>query len=191
MVVPNWSESEATLLDYSVRQIEQFAIAHPDEIASFVAYSVDYFLGNVQLCIDCPANALIRARTNEKRANKTWRMFFSDRMHGWKDAQYYVTREKMIEHSPDVGYFKYARLEGIMIPEWRDYFQNCEEEPEHDPEGHIIALLWRVVDRFAENDCLKKLKQSVPLRLGFQFFDDDLGLIVLRILNWPNDAERK
>ena len=158
MALPNWSESEALILDYTVRQIELFASEHPEETVSFLGYSVDYFTGRLQLCIDTPFNALLQARKNEKRANKTWKMFFSDQQHGWKDARYYVTREKMIEHSPDVGYFKYARLEGITISEWRDYFQNCEEEPEHDPEGHIIALLWRVVDRLAENDCLKKLK---------------------------------
>jgi hypothetical protein len=181
MAKPDWQSAEDVLFEKSRAIIGQFSHAHPDELFSLFAFTVDSEYEGVALNFDTPENSLKQARRDERYRVAHLKSLFALE-HGWKNARYSVAHQttRMVDWNPR-GEWKYDLVAFVELPVWEDYFNSSEETP--DLEGRIIVALWRVADRLIEAGAFDGLRQGSPFRIAFSFHDDET--IVLRILNWP------
>jgi hypothetical protein len=184
MEMPNWTRDTRILATRAQAEIEQFADAHPDETFSFFAIRSDYASGVNVLCMDTEDNARTRALAHQHRVIKNQQRMVS---HGrWQRARQYVSSQadRIVAHSTSTGYFKYDDFARVSFPEWEPILRS-EGFDQHDLfQGQVILLLWTVTERLIGSGVFDGLMRSSPFRVGFDFVDDPMGLVVLRLLNW-------
>jgi hypothetical protein len=178
----DWGRAEDLLFERSREIIRQFAQAHPTELLSFFAYTVDSEYTGVALNFDTPANSLRKAKAHQRyevdHRNRLFALAW-----GWENARYHVAHPTtQIDDFNRQGPWKYKLVEFVPLAAWEEYFRSSEEAPEL--EGRIISALWRVVDRLVEDKAFDGLRRAAPFRIGFGFHDDEM--VVLRILDWPS-----
>jgi hypothetical protein len=178
----DWKNAEDTLVQKSTVLIEEFAHAHPDLRVSFFAFGADYFYGDIAVAFDTPDNTYSQAVSWTEQVIEA-RITLSA-PNGWEYARYTLTKNRILEYPPSSGLFKYESYSVISFPEWEDYFGSDEIPGHPDPQGHVLVLLWRVLERLVERQAFNCLRQASPFRIGFDLADDDLGLVVVRMFNW-------
>ena len=182
MAQPDWTAAEATLFERSAAVIRQFAAAHPNEVFSTFAFTVDSDYAGVALNFDTLDNGLREAQRTERYQIRHRNKLFAEQR-GWENARYFVAHHtNRVDDWNRRGSFKYDLVAFVELPPWEDYFNSAEECP--DLEGRIIVSLWRVVDRLVSAGVYEGLRLSSCFRVAFSFHDDEM--IVLRILNWPS-----
>jgi hypothetical protein len=182
---PDWDAAEALLIEEGSRAIENFSAKNPAELCSFFAFSVDYCFGDVVICFDTNDNSLLHAKRHEARTLKSWDGALCGER-GWENAQYYIQRDRLCSYNPHTADFKYPDFARLHFSDWEGYFGN-DQLPEHPaPLGHVIVLMHKVICKLVETRSFDGLAMSSPFRVGVEFPRDDLGLVVMRLLNWPS-----
>lgn len=182
----DWNSSEDELYARSVRAIYQMAQEYPNEVFSFFAYRANYYYGLVSLAFDTIQNGLKTAREHHDRTVPRHAGWFGH-PRAWDSARYYVSHAayRIVDYSPRAGEFKYPDFHSVNFKSWEETFRG-EDLPESEAsQGHVIVLLARVIDRLVDAGVFSSLQQAPLFRVGFEFEDDDLGLVVMRMLNWP------
>jgi hypothetical protein len=180
---PNWDAAQALLVEEGNRAIEKFSATHAAELCSFFAFCVDYCFGDVVICFDTYDNDLLHAKRNEYQTLKAWDAAFSGERSGG-NAKDQLLRRRLCSHNPHTAEFKYPNFATLNFSDWEPYFLN-ELHPEHpDPLGHVIALMHNVVNELVSSRSFDRLALSSPFRIGVEF-SEELGLVVMRLLNWP------
>jgi hypothetical protein len=180
---PAWDAAEALLVEEAERAIANFSTNHPADLCSFFAFSVDYCFGDIVICFDTYDNSLLHAKRNEVQTLKAWDAAFSDKR-AWENAKYYLRRHGLCSYNPHTAEFKYPNFVTLHFSDWEGYFLN-EQRPEHpDPLGHVIVLMHKVVSKLVSSRSFDRLVLSSPFYVGVEF-SEDLGLVVMRLLNWP------
>lgn len=184
MKEPDWDAAEALLVEEASRVIEVASVEYASELLSFFAFSVDYSYGNVIICMDEYYNEIDHAKRHEADVlNARDTVLRGDR--GWENARYYIERDRICSYNPYTSNFKYPNVSKIYFQEWFDYFD--EELPESpDPSGRVLVLFHNVIARLCDNDAFGSFPKASPFRLGVEFPGDELGLVVMRLLNWPS-----
>jgi hypothetical protein len=181
---PDWRAAQALLVEESKRAIENFSARHATELCSFFAFCVDYCFGDVVICFDTYDNSLLHAKRNELQTLKTWDNAFSNGR-GVETAKSYLFSRKLCSYNTLTAEFKYPSIAKVHFPDWEAYFLN-EQRPEHpDPLGYVIVLMHRVISELASSRSFDGLALSSPFRIGAEFAEE-LGLVVMRLLNWPS-----
>jgi hypothetical protein len=174
--------AEATLLERSAAVIRQFSAAHPDEVFSTFAFTVDSEYAGVALNFETLEHGLREAQRAERYQIKHRNQLFAGER-GWENARYYVAQHtNRVDDWNRCGSFKYDLVAFVELPAWEEYFNGSEGCLEL--EGRIIVSLWRVVDRLVSTGLFEGLRQSSCFRIAFSFHDDEM--IPLRILNWQS-----
>lgn len=183
LMEPDWDAAEALLVEEAKRAIVTFSISQAADLCSFFAFSVDYCFGDVVICFDTYDNGLLHAKRNQVQSVRKWDAAFGAER-GWENAKYELLRHRLCSHNPHTAEFKYPSFATVHFPEWEGYFLN-EQRPEHpDPLGHVIVLMHKVVSTLVSSDSFDGLVMSSPFRIGVEF-SEELGLVVMRLLNWP------
>jgi hypothetical protein len=180
---PDWNAAENSLVEASKKAMGEFAQGHGAELCSFFAISMDYVLGNATLCLDTLDNSLLHAKRHEARTVKTWDSVLAGEK-GWENATYYLERDRLGSYNPHTANFKYPDFATVHFKDWEEYFGNDQLPERPDPLGHVIVLLHKAMGRLV-SPCLETLPMSSPFRMGTEFPSDKLGLVVMRMLNWP------
>src|SRR5262249_18291711 len=203
MIEPNWNHAQDVVVTKSQEAIARFATEHPKELCSFFALGVDYLSGDMAIDFDTLENSLTQAKRHQRQVVKDWSATFgppnreaaallamagAKEPRAWEEPRHYFEREssKIIDHSPSAGYFKYQNFARVEFPEWEQYFSSDDVPDKPDPERHVILLLYRALEKLVESNAFAKLSMASPFRVGFELADDNLGLVVTRILNWPS-----
>ncbi|HLG61780.1 MAG TPA: hypothetical protein VKY19_07595 [Ktedonosporobacter sp.] len=184
---PDWNDIEETLFLRGKDAILQFATEHPTEVCSFFAYAWMPIEGNFSLCFDTFDHALQMAKENEQSAIATRKMMFEQKQ-AWKYALYYSTQPRIVDYAPGIDLFAYASYVDVSFHGWEEFFNSAQypKSLDHEDdylEGNVRLVIWKVLERLIEGDFFSHLRLSLPFRVGYQFYDQEL--IVLRILNWP------
>jgi len=138
MRYPDWKCDAQTVLREARLVIQEFAATHPSETCSFLAFGVNYYEGWVSINFDTPSNSIKRARRRAFRVRQSQQMLL-DREDGWKDARYYLTRERMSGINMEIASFQYSSYKVLSFDQWVDYFAALPEAEDHS--GHILMLL--------------------------------------------------
>ena len=182
---PDWDAAEALLVDEGKKAIENFSVGQPAEACSCFAFSVDYCFGDVVICFDTNDNSLLHAKRHEARTLKAWDTALAAER-GWENAQYYILRNQLCSHNPHTADFQHPDFASLQLSDWEGYFGNDQLPDKPDPLGHVIVLMHKVVGRLVAAHAFDRLVMSSPFRVGVEFPRDDLGLVVMRLLNWPS-----
>lgn len=185
MLEPDWDAAEALLIEESRRAIENFSAKHGAELCSFFAFSIDYCFGDVAICFDTNDNSLLHAKRHEARILKARDAILGGER-GWENAQFYIQRERLCSYNPHTADFTYPDFASLHCSDWEAYFGNDQLPERPDPLGHVIVLMYKVVSKLVAACSFDRLALSSPFRVGVEFPRDDLGLIVMRVLNWPS-----
>jgi hypothetical protein len=104
------------------------------------------------------------------------------------NARYHwsVPSKRIVDHTPHAGEFWKPDFAQINLPDWEDFFQRDDADEAVDSQGHVIVLFWRVLTRLVDINAFQTVNMAPLFRLGFQFNDDDMGLVVSHILRWPD-----
>jgi hypothetical protein len=181
---PDWRAAEARLAEECRRAIASYATTQVGDVCSFFAFSVDYCFGDIVICFDTYDNTLLHAKRHEARTLKAWDSALKSET-GWENAKYFLQRERLCTYNPHTADFKHAEFATIHFSDWEDYFGN-EALPEHpDPLGHVIVLVYNIISDLVSSNCFDRLVLSSPFQIGVEFPRDNLGLVVMRLLNWP------
>src|SRR5262245_56232197 len=76
-------------------------------------------------------------------------------------------------------------LPGCVSNDWQAYFESDQLPERPDPMGHVIVLIHKAISKLTASGCFDRLMMSSPFRVGAEFPRDKLGLVVMRLLNWP------
>lgn len=182
--LPDWDTSETVLVEEGNAAIRKFAARHPNEQCSFFAFSVDYCFGDIAICFDTIDNSILHARRHEAQATKSRAAAFAGER-GWENAKYYIQRDRLCSHSPHTANFKYPDFATLRFPEWEEYYSRNRLPESPDPLGHVIVILHKAICRMSASRTFDQLTISSPFRVGAEFPRDDLGLVVMKLLNWP------
>ena len=182
---PDWDAAEALLIEDGHRAIENFSATHASELCSTFAFGVDYSFGDVMICFDTSDNSLLHAKRHEARTLKAWDAMLGTEK-SWENAQYYIQRDRLCSSNPHTADFKYPNFGRLHFPDWEGYFGN-DQLPEYpDPFGHIIVLMQKAVSKLVAARSFDQLVVSSPFRVGVEFPREDLGLVIMKFLNWPS-----
>jgi hypothetical protein len=182
---PDWDVAEALLTEAGRNAIENFSANHTAEPCCFCAFSVDYCFGDVVICFDTIDNSLLHAKRHEAHTlNARDTALRGER--GWENAKYYLQRSWLCSYNPHTTDFKYPDFTRVHFSDWEGYFGDDQLSELPDPLGHIIVLMHKVIDKLVADRSFDRLSMSSPFRLGVEFPRDDLGLVVMRLLNWPS-----
>jgi hypothetical protein len=180
---PDWDAAKAVLVEAGKCAIASFASKYGGELCSFFAFSIDYCYGDVVLCFDTLNNSLLHAKRNEVQRVKTWNATFSSET-GWEGAKYQLLQHKLTEYNPDTANFAFPDFATVHFSDWEGFFLS-DQRPEHpDPMGYVIVLMQRVISELVLCASFDGLVMSSPFRMGVEF-PEELGLVVMRFLNWP------
>jgi hypothetical protein len=182
---PDWDAAESLLVEEGNRAIEDFSAKYAAELCSCFAFSVDYCFGDVVICFDTNDNSLLHAKRHEARALKSWDAALGGER-GWENAQYYLQRDRLCSHNPHTADFKYANFAKLHLSDWEGYFGDDQLPERPDSLGHVIVLMHKAVSKLVAARSFDRLVMSSPFRVGVEFPRDDLGLVVMRVLNWPS-----
>lgn len=190
---PDWQAAEDRIVVETTSAIERFAREHPNEVCSCLAFAVDCCYGDVVLCFDTLQNSLAQAKRHQREVLKDWELNLG-KEHGWEEAEYYLTRththNRIVEYTPyPVDDFKYGSVSILHFDDWDEYFGSTErDDQERNPIGHVIVLMHNVVNRLVSSGVFEQLALSSPFRVGVDFIEvKEPGIIVMRILNWPDE----
>jgi hypothetical protein len=182
---PDWDTAETLLIEESSRAILNFSAKHAAEPCSFFAISVDYCFGDVVICFDTNDNSLLHAKRHEAQTVKAWDVALNGEK-GWENAQYYIQRDRLCSYNPHTADFKYSDFARLRFSDWEGYFGSDQLPERPDPLGHVIVLTHKVISKLVVAHSFDQLAMSSPFRVGVEFPRDDLGLVVMRLLNWPS-----
>lgn len=183
--MPDWKAAQASLVAEATKAINSFVRSHPDEISSLFCFSFDHCYGDVVICVDSIDNDILHAKRHEVQILKSWNDLLSAES-AWENAVYYIRRSRLVTHNPHSAEFKYPELATIHFLDWEKFFGSDEMRGKADPIGHVIVLMQRVIESMVSSQSFDSLRMSSPFRVGVEFPTDDLGLVVMRILNWPS-----
>lgn len=183
---PDWKSAEALIVTESTKAIEVFSRASYNAPCSCFALSVDYSFGDITICFDTYANTVLHARRHEARTVKGWDSVFAVPK-AWEDALYYIRRDRLTSHNPHTADFSYPNFAKIHIADWEPFFMEEQEGERPDPLGHVIVLFHKIVNALVSTSSFDALMKSSPFRIAVEFPSDDLGLVVMRLLNWPSN----
>lgn len=182
MNTPDWNADAKIILEQSIISIEDFTLAHPAEVCSFLAFGVNYYEGWISLNFDTPSNSMKKARRRASQVRQTQHRLLQYE-EGWRDVRYDLARQRMNTVGMEMSDFKYYLYKEFTLPTWQTYFYSLEDSD--DPSGHIVILFLKVVHDLLKEKAFSRLSISSPFLLGVQFVDDALGMLLLDILNWP------
>ena len=181
---PDWDTAQALLVEEGRKAIENFSAKHAAELCSIFAYCVDYCFGDVVICFDTYDNSLLHAKRNEVQTLKIWHAAFGGER-GAENAKNHLLSRRLCGYNTLTAEFKYPSFATVHFSDWEGYFLN-EQRPEHpDPLGHVIVLMHRVICELVSSHSFDRLALSSPFRIGVEFAEE-LGLVVMRLLNWPS-----
>jgi hypothetical protein len=181
---PNWTTDTAAVVEEGRRAVAAFSTDCPLEVCSSFAFSVDYCFGSVTICFDTLENNLAKAKRHEDQTLESLDAIFLSE-NGWENAPYYLQRQRICTFNPHTANFRYPTFAKLHFPEWEGYFLH-DQRPEHpDPLGRVIVLFYRAIRELVSTGTFDRLAMSSPFRVGVEF-PEDFGLVVLRVLNWPN-----
>jgi hypothetical protein len=172
------------LLQESAVAIQEFAAVHPETI-SFLAYGVNYYEGWISLNLDTATNSVKQARRRVSRIRLTHQDLLQ-RSDNWRDARYYLNRDRMSGVCMEIGDFQHYLSREWRFEHWADYFADLPEQ--EDGSGHFLILFLEVIRGLTKRKAFQNLTVSSPFFLGVQFIDDDLGMVIMDILNWPDQS---
>jgi hypothetical protein len=180
----DWNAAEMALYDRTQATLRVFAKEHDRDVFSFFAYRADYCYGQVQLCLDTVENSRRRAVENNQRIHASRKKLF-DREGGWDRARYFLSRHsgRMLDYTHATGLFQYDSIEEIRFPDWEAYFRGDHYDEQYQLENRVIVLFWKILSRLVQDGVFDQLRLASPFRTGFEFRDNDLGLVVMDILN--------
>ncbi|OJW20693.1 MAG: hypothetical protein BGO49_03710 [Planctomycetales bacterium 71-10] len=181
---PDWSAASARLLVACEAAVDRFAKEHPAECCSFLAFAVGECFGEVVLAFDTLANGMARARRHEAMAVRTRTRTLSAE-YGWRNAGFHLNRTPIAAHAPSTSEFAFADFARVHFPDWEPYFLEHRRPGEPDPTGKVAMLLQGVANSVVQRGRLSRLNLASPCYVGGEFARDDLGLVVLRAVNWP------
>jgi len=182
--MPNWDATEALLIEEASRAIEHFSARNATDLCSFFAFSVDYFFGDVVICFDTIDNSLLYAKRQEIQTLKARDAALCGER-GWENAIYYIQRDRLCSYNPHTADFKYPDFARLHISDWEEYFGNDQLPERPDPLGHVIVLMHKAISKLVATRAFDRLKMVSPFRVGVEFPRDELGLVVMKLLNWP------
>lgn len=185
IIMPDWNAAEALLIEEGGRAIESYAAKHAAELCSFFAFSVDYCFGDVVICFDTFDNSLLHAKRNETATLKARDTVLYGET-GWENAEYYIHRSRLCSYNPHTADFKYPNFAKLHLSDWEGYFLNDQRPERPDPLGRVIVLMHMVISKLVAARCFDRLVMASPFRAGVEFPRDDLGLVVMKLLNWPS-----
>ncbi len=181
---PDWSAASARLLVACEAAVDRFAKEHPAERCSFLAFAVGECFGDVVLAFDTPANAMTRARRHEAMVVRTRTRTLATE-YGWRNAGYHLNRTPLAAYAPSTAEFAFSEFARVHFADWEPYFLEHRRPGEPDPTGKVAMLLQGVANALVERGRLTRLNLASPCYVGGEFALDDLGLVVLRVVNWP------
>lgn len=83
----------------------------------------------------------------------------------------------------EVGLFKHRCYKLLSFPNWEEHFSSISEE--EDQSGHVLVMFMDVIHQLVALDAFQPMLLSSPFCVGVEFMDDDLGMVVVDIRNWP------
>lgn len=181
---PDWDAAEALLIEEGNRAIENFSAMHAAEPCSFFAFCVDYCFGDVVICFDTYDNSLLHAKRYEVQTLKAWDAAFGGEG-SWANAKDQLLRRRLCSYNPHTSEFTFPNFATVHFSDWEGYFLNDQRPEQPDPLGHVIALMHKVVSELVSSRSFDGLALSSPFRIGVEFAEE-LGLVVMRLLNWPS-----
>ena len=181
---PDWQAAQARIIDGVTDSINRFAQENGDEICSFFALSVDYCFGEVFVCVDTLTNSILQARRHEARVFKARQAILAT-SNGWENAAYYLNRERLCTYTPDTANFAFPNITKINIDGWEEYFASDDLPDHHDPAERVFVVMHSIISSITSNGVVDQLNLSSPFQLGIEFPGDKLGLVVMKIVNWP------
>lgn len=185
MPMPDWDAAQALLIEEGGRAIESYSAKHAAELCSFFAYSIDYCFGDVVICFDTIDNSLLYAKRHEAETLRARDAVLRGES-GWENAEYYVQRELLCSYNPHTADFKYPDFVRLHLSDWEGYFLNDQRPERPDPLGRVVVLMHKVIGKLVAAHCFDRLTMAQPFRVGVEFPRDDLGLVVMKLLNWPS-----
>ena len=185
MLMLDWEKDLTTVYQFAVDSIQSFGSMHSGEECSFMAFASDYYYGHFSISFDTTEHSLKVAQRHEKAIYTRRKKMFSS-INGSCNAKYEVSnsQSRLVDYSAATGYFKYPSFATLKLDHWEQAFRSGQLGTQ-DLEGHLIIFLWGIIDRLVQEKALRSVKIATPFRVGFEFCDNPLGLIVLRIINWP------
>ncbi len=182
---PDWSAASTRLLVASEAAIDRFARERPGECCSFLAFAVGACFGDVVLAFDTLENGMARARRHEATSVRIRARTLATE-YGWRNAGFHLHHAPIAAHSPSTAEFAFADFDRVHFPDWEPYFLDRRRPGEPDPTGKVALLLQGVANAVVERGRLARLNLAAPCYIGGEFARDDLGLVILRAVNWPS-----
>lgn len=181
---PDWPSASARLVQACEAAIDRFARERPDERCAFLAFAVGECFGDVVIAFDTPENALRRAMRHEALVVRRRTMALATE-YGWRNAAYHLNRSPIRAQSPSTAEFAHAEFARIHFADWEPFFLDRKNPGGADPTGKIAVLLQNVANAVVERGRLARLNLASPCYVGAEFAREDIGLVVLRAVNWP------
>jgi hypothetical protein len=198
--LPKWQENEQSLYESSCNAINKFVEENPNIDVSFIAFDSEPCYGSVFINFDTPENERNVSLERQDYEIQNRRSLFVNQ-DAWKLADYYLLHRQSYNYSPNTGGFFYSQYAKCQFPEWETFSDSLSDRlpSENDPtymkrekalmeeyeaflHGNVMLLFWRVFERLKDDGIIGQLSQSSPLRLGFNFHDQE-SITVLQILN--------
>lgn len=182
---PDWPIASARLVQAVEAAIERFAVEHPGVCCSFLALAAGECFGDVVIAFDTLENGLARARRHEALVVRSRTRALTTEI-GWRNAGFHLNRTPIEARSPSTAEFAFADYARVHFPDWEPYFLDRRRPGGPDPTGKVAVLLQQVANAVVERGRLGRLKLASPCYVGGELAREDIGLVVLRAVNWPS-----
>jgi hypothetical protein len=187
----DWAVSDERLYAASVASISRFAVEHPGETVCFFAFDTEPRYGYVWISLDTLACNVRSVKRRESFAigqrEQTLR-----RVDAWQHAKYFLKTPILTAFNTNSGDFAYSQYETVEFPEWRetaelgDYPTGPAATDDYlESNGRLV--LWRVAEQLVADGAFASLKMASPFLVGYSVHDQEES--ILRLLNWPAEAE--
>jgi hypothetical protein len=182
----DWNAAEQQFVEKSLEALDRLQKKHSSVPLSFFAFYSNYFYGKNSIAVDSYENSLLQAREHYEWVVRN-RLITMTHANAASQARYHwsVASKRVVDYSPHAGKFWKPDYGRVNFREWELFFRGEAYDENLGSQGHVIVLFWRVFERLLEMKAFDNVNMSPLFRLGFQFEDDDLGLVVAHILRWP------
>lgn len=182
----DWKAAEQRFLENACAALDLLERKHSPTPLSFFAFRSNYYEGRNSIAVDSYANSLGKAKEHQDWVVRN-RLLTMTHATATASARYHWTHssKRIVDYTPHTGEFWMPDFMHVNFPDWEFFFRGRTTDDSVGSQGHVIVLFWRVFTQLLDMKAFDNINMAPLFRLGFQFEDDDMGLVVSHILKWP------
>lgn len=188
----NWGASERKLHKASISAIRRFAREHPDvEVCCFFFDCDEPRYGHLSISLDTAANNILTVKEIERHAieNRTSNLRGSLT---WQWAKYQLNYPVLSPFNTNSGDFEFSEFAEVDFPAWvklaeKGSYPKGDAHDDDYLESNARLVMWRAAEQLVAEGAFAPLTLASPFLVGYSIHDQEE--VILRLLNWPKNAE--